>query len=136
MLDIAFIRSNPEIVKDGIRKKRMNMDIDELLSVDEEVRKVKAEVEALRADRNRLSKEIPKLKGDEKDKAVAQAKAARDGLSQLEPDLKTLEERFEKLMLLVPNPPLAIVPDGVARAMNVGTTVAPSSAAASIMPPM
>jgi seryl-tRNA synthetase len=119
MLDIAFVRSNPDIVKDGIRKKRMKMDIDELLSVDEEVRKIKAEVEALRADRNRLSKEIPKLKGDDKDKAVVQAKAARDGLSQLEPELKSLEERFENLMLLVPNPPLPLVPDGESDDDNV-----------------
>ena len=40
MLDIAFIRNNPEVVKEGIRVKRMNVDIDELLAVDEEVRKI------------------------------------------------------------------------------------------------
>lgn len=119
MLDIAFIRSNPEIIKEGIRKKRMNMDIDELLSVDEDVRKVRGEVEAFRADRNRISKDIPKLKGDEKDQAVAKVKAAKDGLSQLEPELKKLEERFEKLMLLVPNPPLPIVPEGESDDDNV-----------------
>jgi seryl-tRNA synthetase len=45
MLDIAFIRSNPEVIKEGIRKKRMPMDVDELLSVDEELRKIRAEVE-------------------------------------------------------------------------------------------
>ena len=49
MLDIAFIRDNPEAIKDGIRKKRMKMDIDELLAVDEEVRSLRAEVENLRA---------------------------------------------------------------------------------------
>ncbi len=119
MLDIAFIRSNPEIVKEGIRKKRMNMDIDELLSADEEVRKVRGDVEAFRVDRNRISKEVPKLKGDEKDQAVAQVKAAKDGLSRLEPELKKLEERFENLMLLVPNPPLPIVPEGESDDDNV-----------------
>ncbi len=119
MLDIAFIRSNPEIVKEGIRKKRMNMDIDELLSADEEVRKVRGDVEAFRVDRNRISKEIPKLKGDEKDQAVAQVKSAKDGLSRLEPELKKLEEGFEKLMLLVPNPPLPIVPEGESDDDNV-----------------
>lgn len=119
MLDIAFIRSNPEIIKEGIRKKRMNVDIDELLSVDEEVRKVRGDVEAFRADRNRISKDIPKLKGDEKDQAVAKVKAAKEGLSQLEPELKKLEERFEKLMLLVPNPPLPIVPEGESDDDNV-----------------
>ena len=59
MLDISFIRNNPEVVREGIRVKRMNVDIDELLALDEEVRKLRAEVEQVRADRNRLSKEIP-----------------------------------------------------------------------------
>ena len=70
MLDIALIRNNPELIKEGIRKKRMKVDIDELLAVDEEVRKLRAEVEHLRAERNRLSKEIPKLKEDAKTEAV------------------------------------------------------------------
>ena len=45
MLDIAFIRNNPEVVKEGIRIKRMNVDIDELLALDEEVRKLRSAVE-------------------------------------------------------------------------------------------
>jgi seryl-tRNA synthetase len=112
MLDIAFIRNNPEVIKDGIRKKRMKMDIDELLAVDEEVRSVRAEVENLRADRNRISKEVPKLKGEEKEQAIAQVKSIRDGLGQSEPKLREVESRFEDLMLMVPNPPLPEVPEG------------------------
>lgn len=112
MLDIALIRSQPDLIKEGMRKKRMNMDIDELLSVDEELKKLRAEVEALRADRNRMSKEIPKLKGEEKDQAVAKVKATKDRMTETEPELRKLEERFEQLMLMVPNPPLPIVPEG------------------------
>jgi seryl-tRNA synthetase len=112
MLDIAFIRNNPEVIKDGIRKKRMKMDIDELLTVDEEVRSLRAEVENLRADRNRISKEVPKLQGEEKEQAIAQVKSIRDGLGQREPKLREVETRFEELMLRVPNPPLAEVPEG------------------------
>jgi seryl-tRNA synthetase len=112
MLDIAFIRNNPEVIKDGIRKKRMKMDIDELLAVDEEVRGLRSEVETLRADRNRLSKEVPKLNGEEKDQAIARVKEIRDALGQREPKLKEVESRFEELMLRVPNPPLPEVPEG------------------------
>ena len=112
MLDIAFIRNNPEVIKDGIRKKRMKMDVDELLAVDEEVRSLRAEVENLRADRNRISKEVPKLQGEEKEQAIAQVKNIRDGLGQREPKLKEVESRFEELMLKVPNPPLPEVPEG------------------------
>ena len=112
MLDIAFIRNNPEVIKDGIRKKRMKMDIDELLAVDEEVRNLRADVENLRADRNRISKEVPKLQGEEKEQAIAQVKNIRDGLGQREPKLREVESRFEELMLKVPNPPLPEVPEG------------------------
>ncbi len=119
MLDIVFIRNNPDLIKDGMRKKRMTMDLDELLSVDDEVRKLKAEVETLRADRNRLSKEIPTLKGEEKNQAVAKVKSIRDGLGELEPKLRTSEERFEQLMLMVPNPPLPEVPVGESDDDNV-----------------
>lgn len=119
MLDIAFIRSNPDLIKEGMRKKRMTMDLDELLAVDDEVRKLKAEVETLRADRNRLSKEIPKIKGEEKDQAVAQVKSIKDGLGEFEPKLREAEERFERLMLTVPNPPLPEVPEGESDDDNV-----------------
>ena len=56
MLDIAFIRRNPDVIKEGIRKKHMQLDVDELLSVDREVRKLRSDAEAMRADRNRLSR--------------------------------------------------------------------------------
>jgi seryl-tRNA synthetase len=119
MLDIAFIRNNPEFVKDGIRKKRMKMDLDELLTLDDDLRGLKSEVEVLRADRNRLSKEVPRLKDTEKDQAVEQVRAIRDSLTALEPKLKETENRFEQLMLLVPNPPLPEVPEGESDDDNV-----------------
>jgi seryl-tRNA synthetase len=119
MLDINFIRNNPDKIKDGIRKKRMKVDLDELLVVDDEVRKLRTDVENLRADRNRLSKEIPKLKEQEKKSAVDQVKEIKDALSAKEPELRETEERFEKLMLLVPNPPMEEVPDGESDDDNV-----------------
>jgi seryl-tRNA synthetase len=112
MLDIAFIRNNPEVIKEGIRKKRMNVDIDELLAVDEQVRALRSEVEKLRADRNRLSKDVPRLKGDEKTRAVAEVKRLKELLTDREPPLRDAEERFEQLMLMVPNPPADEVPEG------------------------
>ena len=112
MLDIAFIRNNPEVVKEGIRIKRMNVDIDELLAIDEEVRKLRSAVEQIRADRNRLSKQIPALKEQEKDQAVDQVKKLKQALGEKEPKLRCAEERLEQLMLLVPNPPGPEVPEG------------------------
>ncbi|MBM3302615.1 MAG: serine--tRNA ligase, partial [Deltaproteobacteria bacterium] len=123
MLDVAFIRNNPEVIKEGIRKKRMKVDIDELLATDEEVRKLRSRVESLRADRNRLSKEIQKLKGEDKEKAILQVKSIKDDLAGLEPELRAAEERFEQLMLMVPNPPLPEVPEGDSDDDNVEVRV-------------
>ncbi len=119
MLDINFIRNNPDKIKDGIRKKRMKVDLDEILAVDEQVRRLRTDVENLRADRNRLSKEISKLKDQEKKSAVDQVKEIKEALSAKEPELRETEERFEKLMLFVPNPPLEEVPDGESDDDNV-----------------
>lgn len=119
MLDIAFIRDNPETVKEGIRKKRMNVDIDELLAIDQEVRQLRTDVEKHRADRNRLSKKIPKLEGEEKAGAVDEVKSLKEALSIKEPALREAEERFEKLMLMVPSPPLPEVPEGASDDDNV-----------------
>lgn len=119
MLDIAFIRNNPEAVKEGIRIKRMDVDLDELLALDADVRKLRAEVEQIRADRNRLSKQIPTLKEQEKDQAVDQVKELKQALSQKEPALRRAEERFEQVMLLVPNPPGPEVPEGESDDDNV-----------------
>jgi len=112
MLDIGFIRNNPQIIKEGIRKKKLDMDVDELLAVDGEMRSIKSEVESLRAERNRLTKEIPKLQGDPRLEAVARVRSIKDDLSESEPKLRDLEGRFEELMLRVPNPPLPEVPEG------------------------
>ncbi len=119
MLDIAFIRNNKSAIVEGMQKKKMFMDLEELLQVDDDLRKLRADVERLRADRNRISKEVPKLKGPEKDRAIAEVKSIRDGLSDTEPKLRDTEIRFEQLMLMVPNPPLPEVPEGDSEEDNV-----------------
>ena len=89
MLDITFIRNNPELIKEGILNKRMKMDLDELLSVDEEVRKLRTEVENLRAERNRLSKEIGQLFKDGK---FSEANAAKEQTVALKEQIKNIEK--------------------------------------------
>ncbi|MGC8660150.1 MAG: serine--tRNA ligase [Desulfomonilaceae bacterium] len=119
MLDINFIRNNPDIIKEGIRKKRMKVDIDELLSVDSDIRRLKTEVENLRADRNRISKDVSKSSGSQREELILDIKRVKDSLTEKEPKLKELEERFEELMLFVPNPPAPEVPEGDSDEDNV-----------------
>jgi seryl-tRNA synthetase len=119
MLDIAFIRNNPEVVKEGVRKKRMKVDIDEILSIDNDIRFLKTEVETLRADRNRISKDVSRSDGPQRDELISQIRFIKESLTDKEPKLKNLEERFEQLMLFVPNPPAPEVPEGDSDEDNV-----------------
>ncbi|MBR4421182.1 MAG: hypothetical protein IKS69_01445 [Erysipelotrichaceae bacterium] len=108
MLDIKFVRENAEAVKENIRKKYQNEKlplVDEVIALDRENRDIKAEVEALRANKNKISKEIGKLMGqglkEEAEKVkeeVARDNARIDELSAREREVET--ELKEKMMII------------------------------------
>ena len=109
MLDIKFLRENPEIVKNNIKNKFQDeklVMVDEVIALDKENREIKQEVEALRANRNKVSKEIGKLMGQGKKeeaeavkKEVAASGARIDELSARE---KVVEEEIRNRMLYIP----------------------------------
>ena len=106
MLDIKFVRENPDIVKENIRKKFQDAKlplVDEVLVLDKENRTIKQEVEALRAQRNKLSKQIGALmaKGekDEAEKVKAQIGADAERVETLSAREKEVEERIKVIMI-------------------------------------
>ena len=110
MLDLRFVRENPEIVKQNIRNKFQDAKlplVDEVIELDEENRKVKKEADDLRASRNKISKQIGALMGqgkkEEAEKVKKQVTAASDHLAELEEKEKDLEERIKKIMMTIPN---------------------------------
>jgi len=119
MLDIRYIRENPEIVKEGARKKRIPADIDRLIEVDDERRRLLQESETLKADKNRVTQEISRLKGAEKTDAIARMKQVSEEIKGLEERLATVQDEFNVLMLQVPNPPDDEVPEGADDTENV-----------------
>jgi len=119
MLDIRFIRENPDLVKDGARKKRIPVDIECLLEVDDERRRILQESETLRAEKNRVSQEISALKGPEKAEAISRMKRVSEQVKALEERLEAVQEEFTTLMLSVPNPPDDDVPEGADDTENV-----------------
>jgi len=112
MLDIRYIRENVELIKEGARKKRMNVDIDRLLEVDEQRRSLLRESERLKAEKNAASSEIASLSGDEKQLAIQRMRGVSEKIKELDAKLETVKEDFDSLMLLVPNPPDDDVPEG------------------------
>ena len=110
MLDLRFVRENPEVVKQNIRNKFQDAKlplVDEVIELDEENRKVKKEADDLRANRNKISKQIGALMGqgkrEEAEEVKKQVTAASDHLAELEEKEKDLEERIKKIMMTIPN---------------------------------
>jgi len=112
MLDIRYIRENADTVKAGARKKRIEIDIDRLLAVDEERRNLLQETENLRAEKNTASQEIASLAGESKQAAIARMKSVSGQIKQLDTKLGEVVAEFDSLMLRVPNPPDDDVPEG------------------------
>ena len=110
MLDIKFLRENPEIVKQNIRNKFQDKKlplVDEVIELDAENRSIKQEVEALRADRNKFSKQIGGLmaKGDKEGAEKMKAEVAKnsDRIDELTEKERDVEERIKKIMMTIPN---------------------------------
>ena len=110
MLDLRFVRENPEIVKQNIRNKFQDNKlplVDEVIALDEESRKVKKEADDLRANRNKISKQIGMLMGqgkkEEAEEVKKQVAAAATRLAELEEQEKDLEARVKKIMMIIPN---------------------------------
>ena len=110
MLDIKFIRQNPELVKKGARKKRADIDIDLILQKDEKHRGVIQQLDVLRAEQNQLSKSVSGGKPSED--IIKQSKDLKVRIEQLENKEKPLNEELGKMLLMVPNLPLEDVPEG------------------------
>ena len=110
MLDIKFVRENPEVVKQNIRNKFQDQKlglVDEVIELDAQKRAAQQEADGLRADRNRLSKQIGALMGqgkrDEAEEVKKQVAAQADRLAELSEKEKELDERILKIMMVIPN---------------------------------
>ena len=126
MLDIKFVRENPEIVKENIKKKFQDEKlplVDEVIALDKKIRDLKGEAETLRASRNTLSKQIGALmaqkKIEEANEIKAQVSRNNDRIVELENEQKPLEEQLLKKMYIIPNIIDKSVPIGEDDSKNV-----------------
>jgi seryl-tRNA synthetase len=120
MLDIKFIRENPDKVKEACRKKNIKFDVDNLLSLDAKRRELIVSMEKKSAMKNQANKRIQEAKTKEEREAVIAQMRELDRNSDNEgEEFKKLDEEFQKLLLLVPNVPDESVPEGASDADNV-----------------
>jgi len=118
MLDIHFIREHADVIKDGARKKHIEVDVDRLLAVDDERKLLRADMDARKAEQNRMSDTIRLAKGEEREKLIEGMRHVKEGFAELETKLTKVMEEWQGLMVAIPNIPDMSVPEGVSDADN------------------
>ena len=121
MLDLKFIRENPEKVKQGIANKNERDKVDEILQLDKHRRELIVHSEELKAKRNQVSAEIPKLKkaGQDITEILAEMKKVSDSITELDVKLREVENQLNEILMYIPNLPHESVPVGKSSEENV-----------------
>jgi seryl-tRNA synthetase len=121
MLDIKFIRSNPDEVKDGLRKRRSKLDLEPFLAIDQKRRDLLLEAEELKARRNQASGEMARMKkaGENAETLLAELGIMSTRIKALDEELKDIEQQTTDWVMSIPNVPHSSVPEGVDEADNL-----------------
>lgn len=120
MLDIKFIKENPDLIKEAVRKKHLSFNVDELLALEEKRAAAQKNFEALRTEQNTLSDEIPKATDAAvRAKLIEDLKPIKEKVQAAEEDAKSVMKEWQLLMLQVPNVPDMTVPEGASDEENV-----------------
>lgn len=121
MLDIKFVRNNPQAVKAALAKRGNTVSIEAFLSLDEERRKRLVDVEQLKNKRNVVSQEIGKLKqsGQPAEDLVLEMRNVSQQIKDMDEEIKQIEEKLEYMILTIPNMPNESVPVGTSDADNL-----------------
>ena len=121
MLDLKFIRENPEAVRQAIKDRNLKLDLDILLRHDDARRKALSELEALRQQKNLANDEISVLLRQKKDAQgkISSMKQIAESIGRLEEDLRAAESELDKLVLNIPNIPHPSIPRGSASSSKI-----------------
>ncbi len=120
MLDIKFIRENKEEIKKAIVNKRVDLDLERLLALDDKRLKIMQEIESLQAEKNKINDKIQKAKDkDERVKIIAEGKEIKNKIDAAEPEYNKILGEYNALMIKVPTIPSADTPVGKSEEENV-----------------
>lgn len=120
MLDIKFIRENPDLIKEAVRKKHLTFNVDELLALETERGRLLSEVENMRAEQNTFTERIARASDQtERQGMIDQMRTFKESMAKKEDELKGVMEKWRAAMLMVPNVPDVSVPEGAGDDENV-----------------
>lgn len=120
MMDIKFIRENRELVKTGATAKGIEINLDDIISLDDKRKSLIQEGDALKTKRNQVSAEVGKLKKEKKDAnaVIAEIESVKTRIQEIDNELRGIEASLNSLLLTVPNIPHPSVPIGKTPADN------------------
>ncbi len=119
MLDIKYIRDNPDKIKNAVKLKRIDLDVDQLLDVDSKRRDLLTELEGLQAAKNKFSKEIASLSPEEKKTKLVEMKEVDERATTVKNELQKVTSEYDELMYKVPTVPAEDTPIGKDGSENV-----------------
>ena len=121
MLELKFIRENLDLVREALKRRNLNLDLDNLLEIDNKRRKVLAELEELRAKKNKANDEISRLLKEKKDpkEKIGSMKDSASAINSLEKDLNNYDPLIQRILFSIPNIPHSSVPLGGASANKI-----------------
>ena len=121
MLDIKILRQNPEIIKDALKKRNNDLDIEPAIELDKQRRAILTEVEQKKAKQNEITKQIPQMKkaGENTDAIFAEMKELSNEIKADDEKVREIDEQLRDFMLRIPNIPNADIPVGADDSDNV-----------------
>ncbi|MFH0854420.1 MAG: serine--tRNA ligase [bacterium] len=119
MLDIKFIHDNQKKVKEAIKNKNIRLDLDELLEIDDERRKLQQEIDSLRQTRNEISDRIKKSNGKPDQNIITKGRELKEKIAKFEEEYREIDKNYLNLMYLVPQIPSEDTPIGKTSEENI-----------------
>lgn len=119
MLDIKFIRENKEALKEAVKNKKINIDIDKLIDIDDKRKSLQQKIETLRKRRNEIAEEIKKTGGKPSENLIKEGRELKEKISELEGNFKANEEEYFNLMVKIPTIPSPDTPIGRDESENI-----------------
>ena len=105
MLDIKFVRDNPELVLENLKKRNNPMNLDRFMELEKQRREIIAETESMKSQKNTVSKKISEMKKNKEnaDSVIAEMRQVGEKISQLDAKLRQVQEELHDILLRIPN---------------------------------
>ncbi|MGD0465704.1 MAG: serine--tRNA ligase [Gammaproteobacteria bacterium] len=119
MIDLKFIRQNPELIRNAILVKKIDLNLDNLFNIDAKVLELKKQLQAVEEEKNINAREVPKANNLDRPLLIEKGRKIGQQIEEIKSQLKIVEEELQKLLWLVPNIPAAEAPVGATEDDNV-----------------